>query len=243
MVIYVDLLEDYKELYYKEIEYTERLNSKINTCITFLTIIGSGVILVWSQFGEVYSSEYFWTYLILCGVSSVSFIFCIIFFYKAYTGYEIHYFPIKDMAIACNETYKLVYKGLIEREQAEKHVKNMMSERYLNDAIHNREQNSLKNKRHRRLIHFVAITFIILLTSYAFSLYLANYSATDININNYQQYEGDEKMANNADEVKLTQTAINGIPLPQTPKAEVITESLNLFGGSNDNVITQKDED
>ena len=42
-------------------------------------------------------------------------------------------------------------------------------------------------------------------------------------------------MAHNADEVKLTQTAINGTPLPQTPKAEVITESFNLFGGSNDN--------
>ncbi len=43
----MDELEEYKELYYKEIEYTKRLNSKINTCMTFLTIIGSGVILVW----------------------------------------------------------------------------------------------------------------------------------------------------------------------------------------------------
>ena len=42
-------------------------------------------------------------------------------------------------------------------------------------------------------------------------------------------------MTNNADEVKLTQTAINGTPLPQTPKAVVITESFNLFGGSKDN--------
>lgn len=49
----MDELENYKELYYKEIEYTERLNSKINTCITFLTIIGSGLILVWSQLEKV----------------------------------------------------------------------------------------------------------------------------------------------------------------------------------------------
>lgn len=37
----MDELEEYKELYYKEIEYTERLNSKINMCMTFLTIRGA----------------------------------------------------------------------------------------------------------------------------------------------------------------------------------------------------------
>lgn len=84
----MDELENYKELYYKEIEYTERLNSKINTCITFLTIIGSGLILVWSQLEKVGSGIQFWLYLILCAISSVLFIVCIYFFYKAYSGYN-----------------------------------------------------------------------------------------------------------------------------------------------------------
>jgi len=188
----MDELEEYKELYYKEIEYTERLNSKINTCMTFLTIIGSGVILVWSQLGKVSPSIYFWLYLALCIMSSVSFIICIIFFYKAYSGYEIHYYPIKEMAIASNETFKLVDTGQIKKKQAEKHVRNMMAERYLNDAIHNREQNRLKNKRHRRLIHLVAITFMILLVNYAVSIYFLNCTDTDINVNNCQCCEGGE---------------------------------------------------
>ena len=145
----MDELEEYKELYYKEIEYTERLNSKINTCMTFLTIIGSVGILVWSQLNNVFSGIYFWIYLILCIMSSVSFIICLIFFYKSYSGYEIHYYPIKEMAIASNETYKLVDNGQIKKRQAEKHVRNMMAERYLNDAIHNGEQNRLKNKRQK----------------------------------------------------------------------------------------------
>lgn len=50
-------------------------------------------------------------------------------------------------------------------------------------------------------------------------------------------------MANNEDEVKLTQTTINGIPLPQTPKAEVINESFNLIDDSNVKVIPKKNED
>lgn len=123
----MDALEEYKELYYKEIEYTERLNSKINTCMTFLTIIGSGVILVWLQLCKVSLGIYFWIYLILCIMSSVSFITSIIFFYKAYSGYEIHYYPIQEMPIASNETFKLVDNGQIEKKQAEKHVRNMMA--------------------------------------------------------------------------------------------------------------------
>ena len=120
-------------------------------------------------------------------------IICIIFFYKAYSGYEIHYYPIKEMAVASNETFKLVDNGQIKKKQAEKHVRNMMAERYLNDAIHNREQNRLKNKRHRRLIHLVAITFMILLVNYAVSIYFSNYIDTDINVNNCQCCEGGEK--------------------------------------------------
>lgn len=189
----MDELEEYKELYYKEIEYTERLNSKINTCMTFLTIIGSGVILVWSQLNNVFSGIFFWIYLILCIMSSVSFIVCIIFFYKSYSGYEIHYYPIKEMAIASNQTFKLVDNGQIKKKQAEKHVRNMMAERYLNDAIHNREQNRLKNKRHRRLIHLVAITFMILLVNYAVSIYFSNCTDTAIDVNNCQCCEGGEK--------------------------------------------------
>lgn len=47
-------------------------------------------------------------------------------------------------------------------------------------------------------------------------------------------------MANNEDEVKLTQTTINGIPLPQTPKTEAINESFNLIDDSNVKVIPKK---
>ncbi len=32
----MNLLEEYKELYYKEIEFNDRLNNKITTCITLI---------------------------------------------------------------------------------------------------------------------------------------------------------------------------------------------------------------
>ena len=47
-------------------------------------------------------------------------------------------------------------------------------------------------------------------------------------------------MANNEEEVKLTQTTINGGPLPQTPKAEAINESFNLIGEYKVNIKEKK---
>ena len=47
-------------------------------------------------------------------------------------------------------------------------------------------------------------------------------------------------MVNNEEEIKLTQTTINGIPLPQTPKPEVINESFDLIKNSNVNIIRER---
>ena len=133
------------------------------------------------------------------------------------------------MAIVCNQTYELAEKGQIKKKQAEKHIKDMMSERYLNDAIHNREQNRLKNERHRRLINFIAITFMVILINYASSVYILNYVNVEQNVYKCECCKGGGKMENGNDEIKLTQPTINGVPLPQTPKAEAINESFNLI--------------
>lgn len=220
-------VEECRELYYKEIEHTERLNSRINTCITFLTIIGSGVILVWTQLKDFRGMVQFWVYLVLCVLSSVSLLVCIVVFYKAYSGYEIHYYPIKGVEVACKQTYKLVEDGKIKDYQAEQHIKNMKCERYLKDAIHNREQNTLKNNRYRRLIQWIAISFIILLINYAVGIFMNNCKVDD-KVNSCNCWREVKIMSGSSEEIKLTQTTINGVPLPQTPQAEVITESFDL---------------
>lgn len=51
----MDLLSEYKELYYKEIEHNERLNGKAVICISFLTIIGGGLIFLWTQIEDYYT--------------------------------------------------------------------------------------------------------------------------------------------------------------------------------------------
>lgn len=163
----MDLLQEYKELYYKEIEHSERLNNKINTCITFLTIQGSAQILLWTQLKNFEIQWYSILYLILCLTSLTTFIICLYKFYETYSGYEYSYFPIRDMALRTIETYRIVSEAGDPEENADKHIYNMYCERFLNDAITNMNCNICKNNRYKNLTNIICISFIITILTFA----------------------------------------------------------------------------
>lgn len=114
----INLLEEYKDLYYKEIEFNDRLNNKITTCITFLTVLGSALIYLWTQIKDYNSCWYTCIYFIFCILNTVMFIVCIFMFFKTYSGYDRPTFPIK--AIAIQNTNVLNSVKPEQREQANK---------------------------------------------------------------------------------------------------------------------------
>lgn len=178
----MDLLQEYKDLYYKEIEYYDRLNNKITTSITFLTILGSGQILLWSQFVGISFKWYTILYFILCVISTLLFLICMYKFYRAYSGYQVNYFPIKDMAITIHQIQKIA-QSLDDKYKAENYINDMFCERFINDAIHNRNINIQKNKKHKRLSYFICITFILTIITYATYICIDYYEAkTEDNI-------------------------------------------------------------
>lgn len=182
----MNLLQEYKELYYKELEYSERLSGKINTCITFLTILGSAQVLLWSQFICFSIEFYTLIYLIFCACSTIVFIICLYKFYKSYSGYKIAYLPIKEMAIAITTTYQMTDEANIEK--ANVHVNNMLCESFINQAIHNREVNFVKNKNNKSLSSFICIAFVITILSYTFSVGINYYETKYINNNTQNVY-------------------------------------------------------
>ena len=182
----IDLLEEYKELYYKEIEYSERLNSKINICITFLTILGSAQILLWTQLKESNIIYYTIIYIILCIASLFVFIMSLFVFYKAYSKYNYCYFPIKDMALKTIETYNIAKTSQNPKKNSKKadnHVYNMFCERYLNDAITNRNINIIKNDRHKKVVTYICICFILTIITFAIGIGIDYYETNFINEN------------------------------------------------------------
>lgn len=66
-------------------------------------------------------------------------------------------FPIK--AIAIQNTNVLNSVKPEQREQANKLLEQKMAERFINDAIKNRELNVIKNKKHYYLIRLIMATF------------------------------------------------------------------------------------
>ena len=95
----MNLLEEYKDLYYKEVEFNDRLNNKITTCITFLTVLGSALILLWTQFKNYNLCWYTVIYFMICMVNTIMFGICIKMFIKSYSGYKRPNFPIRESAI------------------------------------------------------------------------------------------------------------------------------------------------
>lgn len=180
----MDLLEEYKDLYYREIEHAEKLNSKIQTCITFLTIIGGGITLEWAQLKNFQHNWYFYLYIILCFITSICYFVSLIKFVKAYTGYSVPYYPIKEMGKYINDVlseYKITYEYLDKKHKnINAYLNYMVAQKYLEDAIIHRKNNQDKNTRHRNLIKWIIITAIAALISYIALTIIDYYEATHI---------------------------------------------------------------
>lgn len=179
----MDLLQEYKELYYKELELSERLSNKSSICITFITVLGSAQILLWTQFKSFEISIYSVVYLALCIISLLAFAFCAFKFYFAYSGYNYNYFPIEDMVSTTEETYKIAGSNKKDIKLADKYIYNMYCERFLNDTIHNRNENIRKNNKHKKLTQYICISFIISAIVFAYGIGLDYYETKYIDKN------------------------------------------------------------
>lgn len=179
----MNLLQEYKELYYKEIEHSERLNNKIGMCITLLTILGSAQVLLWTQFKTFEYHIYSKIYLIACIVSLILFILSAFKFYFSYSGYKYNYFPIEDMAKVTINTYKIAGDNKKDIKLAHNHIYNMYCERFLNDAIANRKINISKNNKHKKLTQIICISFIVTAIVFSYGIGIDYYETKYIDSN------------------------------------------------------------
>lgn len=171
----MNLLEEYKELYYKEIEFNDRLNNKITTCITFLTVLGSALIYLCTQIKEYNLCWYTILYLIFCTVNVIMFFICIFMFFRAYSGYDRPTFPIKD--VATQNMHVLNNVNPNQKDLAIKLLEEKMAERFINDAIKNRELNVVKNKKHYWLIRMIMATFVVTFITFAINVSISYYES------------------------------------------------------------------
>lgn len=163
----MDLLSEYKDLYYKTIDHSERLNNKINSSITQLAVIGSGNIIIWQKY---FTTSIDTIYLILCFISLITFMFSLIFFYRAYSGYTYAYFPIKDMSLKIQQTISLTKDMEDGITKSENHINGMLMRTYLKCAIFNTNTNIKKTTRHKMFTTIFVIAFISLAVAFSYNI-------------------------------------------------------------------------
>lgn len=159
----VDLLQEYKELYYHETEHSERLNAKISMGLTLLTVLITGEIILWMDMFPVQMTFLHLFYLALCSFSLIPLAFSIRFFLKSYTDYDYQYFPIEK--IRENIEKSITYAKTLEdgQKKLDNHITDMFIKKFSDDAIHNRNQNQLKCENQRLLTAWIIASFLIVL--------------------------------------------------------------------------------
>lgn len=175
----MNLLQEYKELYYQEIEFNNRLNNKISTTLTFLTIIGSALIILWTQFKYYELYWYTGVYLVFCIITTIMFCICIFMFFKTYSSSKkVRLYPITEVALQNSNVLNTIAKEQESNAYCILEIK--MAERFINDAIYNRELNIAKNNKHNILMKMIMATFIITFISFAINISIDYYETNFI---------------------------------------------------------------
>jgi len=158
-------LDEYKEIYYKELDRAESLKNKISTSLTFLTLTGSALSYIFNNIIQQFSVGFEFFPSLVVFLACISFIlFTIegILFIKAHTN-SYAYFPIKefhDFEIQCEE---YIWEN---NEEKDNFINNAKIDLYYNACIYNRKANNDKVKSLNKLYMLIIINLVILLSTY-----------------------------------------------------------------------------
>lgn len=159
-----DALTYYENLYYKEIEFSDRLNQKCGNSIALLTVIGSGQALNASELLPIKCPLTNWDIIVtsLWVISILCFVDALFAFKSAYSGYKYMYFPIQGMSLTIDVAEK---RGMGEEEN--KVIRDRLINLYKDAAINNRKSNLEKSQAHRRLNKAIIFAFVAVAVVFA----------------------------------------------------------------------------
>lgn len=158
-----DLLLYYKELYEKEVELSDRLNTKTSNTITLLTILGSGYVLLIAEIFPIVTpmNAFSVIVLFLCAANLVAFVTTLWKFWRAYTGFKYDCFPIDGMEPTIT---KAIEHGMDEESRLV--IRRRLIALYREGAINNRKLNLGKSERQRSLNKTIAISMLLVVVTF-----------------------------------------------------------------------------
>lgn len=154
----MNIKNECKYWYEAELEHTDKLNGKLSTHLSFLTLLGSANILLLNNLLKFVNKSVFIFNLICCSICIICFCLSFFYFIKAYHNYKIGYINIKDNALFIQQIVKI--KNL-EEIKKEKYFEEAINQQYINAAIKNREQNVKKANIQRKFIYSLTFSFVV----------------------------------------------------------------------------------
>lgn len=171
-------LQEYKDLYHDELHMAEYLNSKINSSITFLSLIVTANAMLLNSLFPIQATFISIFYLILCITNIVVAAITIYIFVKAYTGHTYFYFNIESIISNCIQYEQNIIKQLQSQSAnipqkeifalVNKKKEQWIIEQYLLCSKCNRKTNERKTCRLYNFTVSVIINVIIVFISFIF---------------------------------------------------------------------------
>lgn len=165
----MDLLQEYKDLYYNGLQESQTLNGKIEVSITLLTVMGTGNLYILKNINLFDAYWYLKPWPIL---NFILFLVSSVLLYFAYFGYYYNYFPVKDMNDTIQATKDFYSKYENKENLIDAHCNKLFLEIYQKCSASNAIENIKKHKKHRRFDTSLMISFIVLAISIAYILYI-----------------------------------------------------------------------
>lgn len=170
----MDLLQEYKELYYKELEFKESMSGKISTSITFLTILSTGHMFMW----DIMTNLNFVFHIIpltFLAIEILSVFYTVLSmynFYKSYFKYNYNLVSAQHIKEKLDKNNSLSAK--YSKKDINKANYEMLCNTYLVYTIMNRNENIRKNKCQIRLSSSLIKAITTLMLSYIIWLFIIN---------------------------------------------------------------------
>ena len=169
--------ELYKEIYYKEIEQKEALNSRINIPLGVLTLIAGSAIYFTNNCYSIPAGNWRCGFIMAFSLHIALLITSAVLIFKSYYGYGYLYIPIAKDIDNFSTIYRQYYdenyeayfsqRNKTKEELMETDVKNRLLQIYMEAASNNREENFRKIK----YLRFVSWSLIAVLFSGAITLF------------------------------------------------------------------------
>lgn len=168
----IELLNEYKELYYKEIEFKDSMNNKISTSITFLTVLCTGHMFMWDvMIGLHYTFNIIsYVFLTLELISVYYTMLSMYNFHKSYFKYEYRLVSAEKIKSSMDENTSL--DQYYSKAEINKANYDMMCNTFYNCCVLNRHENIRKSKHQMNLNISIIKAIVTLILTYTMWIFI-----------------------------------------------------------------------